>query len=288
MLIIRILAFFPFIALAQDLIIEGQLISKEDNEVIPYATLIDITTNATGTTSDEKGYYKLSIPKGTEQHKILISSVAYQDTILTIAQLKQIDQPIKLVPEVNALDPLILSPNGQDFDIGSPFGDILMDESRNYSLSRSFFMGIYVKKNKKHAGLLMSVSVCISEKGFPDAPFILRIMTPKNASIKSMHMNSMLDIEDILPEPVVIQAKKSGWIEINLSKYNVMIPEQDFFIILSPVDKGDIYRYQKGYGISIAPYLRKQKNIMSAIGRKDFLAPVKITWIPAIAVTINR
>ncbi|MEQ8880223.1 MAG: carboxypeptidase-like regulatory domain-containing protein [Cyclobacteriaceae bacterium] len=269
----------PLLCFSQFRIV-GKLVSKSTGEPIQYATILNIENSQNGTTSNEQGEFKLLMPSGSGNHRILISVVAYQDTILTVCQLTQTTFPLKLNESIQKLDEVTYVPGDVQYDIGKPFGQV-NDTSGAFTFSLSSLTGVYIHKKKNQKGIINSISICIANQGHPTAPFFVRMLKLEDIKAKNMKMDSIAKMSDLFPEPIVVQANGPGWIEIDLSSYNVTLPEKDFYVIVNPIDHGEKYKwggqndnYEK-YGITIASYENIDKDIQYSMSYKERIARIK-------------
>ncbi len=271
--------------------IVGKLVSKNSGEPIPYATILDIENSQNGTTSNEQGEFKLLMPSGSGNNRILISMVANQDTILTVSQLAQTDFPLKLNEQITQLEDVIYSPNDEQHDIGKPFGQV-QETSVEFTIGLSSFVGAYIHKKKNQKGIISSLSLCIANEGFPTAPFFIRMLKIEEGKVKNNYLHPIAKMSDVFPEPLIVEADGPGWIEIDLRSYNAELPEKDFFVIISPIDHGEKYKWTRDgnerYGITIASYLNIVEDIQFSVRHKERIAPIihsSDKRSPAIAIS---
>ena len=91
----------------------------------------------------------------------------------------------------------------------------------------------FVKNDKnKKLGNIRSVSFYIGENGFPREPFRVRIYKPDG--------NYNAPNTDILTQNVVVSAPAGGqWYTVDLTPYNVIAPEEGFFVAMEWIVSGD-------------------------------------------------
>ncbi len=217
--------------------------------------------------------------------------VAYQDTILTVSQLTQTTFPLKLNESIQKLDEVTYVPGDVQYDIGKPFGQV-NDTSGAFTFSLSSFVGAYIHKKKNQKGTISSLSLCIANEGHSTAPFFVRMLKVEEGKVKNNFLHPITKMSDIFPEPIIVEADGPRWIEIDLRSYNAALPEKDFFVIISPIDQGEKYRWKKDgeemYGITIASYLNIVEDIQFSLRHKERIAPIKHSSdksSPAIAIS---
>lgn len=289
-----LLCLFSFNTYAQNLVIEGLLLEENSDYKIPYATLIDITTNKYGTTSQENGSFKLVLPNGSENNKIFISSLGYKDTTIVVSDILK-TQRIYLSQENYELpDVVITSTKSKEVEIGDSQSSVAMldNKTRGYQSSAGFSWGAYFKtKNKENGAHLKSFNIYIGNTGFPEAPLMLRLLEFTGEFEFSRSQPRSL-FKDIHQKPIIIEASKSGWFQLDLSDLNIRIPENGIYCLLTPLDKGGKFSYETPqglkYGASIGIYsdTKPGKNIYPVFQDKDRLSVVKRSHAPSPAVSI--
>jgi len=240
-------------------------LSNSKNTPIPYASIINTTSYKAGTTTDKKGEFNLILPKNSTNHIILFSSIGYKDTTLTVRELQENSKPIYLKEDVRVLEEVVITKSEfKEVDIGAPFGEI-QSAQPGWSTSPGIMFGSFMKTNVSRGGIIKSLSLCISEQGYPTAPFTIRLLEPQQ-KVKPNKMEPLSEFSDLLLEPIKVQAKKSGWLEIDLSKYEIGLPMNGIYVIVIPLDLGPQYKWtnksgEPRYGVSIPAYKNHQKSI---------------------------
>lgn len=279
---------------AQNLVVSGVLQEENSSYKIPYATLIDITTNKYGTTSQENGSFKLVLPEGSDNNRIFISSLGFRDTTLNVSDLMK-SKTLYLKPS-NYLLPDVVVTSGADkeIEIGASGAKVVQTggKTRGYESSAGFSWGAYFKTGNKDTGaLLKTVNIYIGNTGFPEAPLLLRLFK-FDGQFEFFRSQPRSGFRDVHAEPIIIKASQSGWIEVDLSPYSIKIPESGLYCLFTPLDKGTKYNYDTDYGMkygaSIGVYSDKAsgKNIYPLFQDKDRLTVVKRANAPSPAISI--
>lgn len=282
---------------AQNIVVEGSLNEKGTNEAIPFATIIDITSNKYGTTSRENGSFKLVLPFGSEENQVYFSALGFKDFTISVRAL--LDNP-KVTLEVDPFilpDVIVTATTGKTGQIGNKEGAIFKSATGEvgFEASAGFSWGAYFKAGAKDKGILESIDIYITDSGFPQAPLSLRLFS-FSGEFQFYRNQSRSLFHDLLPETLVIQAKGSGWLNVNLTKYNIAMPEEGLYCLLSPLDEGSKYEYDTNYGTKygavIGIYSKKgdAKAVFPLIQSKDRLAVLKKqqAQAPAMAVTFRK
>ncbi len=291
-----------FVSYSQnDLQIKGVLKSKQNNEAIAYASILDITDYKYGTTSKEDGTFLLKIPAYNKEvdYKIKITCIGYKDTIVNLSSLKK-NNIIKLLPKVYQLPEVILSSGKKikENHIGLPGGTLLKnDKGENEwlipnNLAEFSSSGVFVKIKKNTKGILKSIDIFLLEKGFPDSPFSIQILVPHKEEVKRNRMYSSSDFINHLEEPIIFQGK-AGWNNIDIESYNIAIPPRDFLVLFTPLNYGEKYKWKDSsgdwYGMVIGVYKKRRiPQLFWAYKRRGFYSyddtPNQRNFTPAVVI----
>ena len=298
--IVLIVANIFKISAQNEIEIKGLLVSKENNEVIPFASILDITSYKHGTTSQEDGTFFLKIPvnKQESNYQIKIACLGFNDTIININSFAN-NSIIKLSPHVyELLEVVVVARNKSKISyIGLPEGALLInDKGKKQGLpantSAGSSSGVFVKSKNNQKGLLKSISIYLLEKGFPETPFSVRILVSPKDKIKHNRMYSTNAFVDYLKESVIFKGT-AGWNIIELEDYNIPLPENDYLILFTPLDYGKKYKwhneYGEYYGMVIGVYNKKKiPQLFWAFKSQDFYSyddsPNQLNFTPAIVI----
>lgn len=292
-----ILLFLAQSILSQSLNIRGYLASQEDGSPIAYASIVEESTNKYGTTSDTDGTFELKLPEGFENKSVFISSLGFQDTLISVKSLLK-DGNVLLKPITITLEGItVYASKTEEATLGTPNSKHAQREGRDLSFQSSAGVswGAYFDVRKKERGLLNTLHVYIAEKGFPEAPFALRFLKFKG-KFEFFKQQPLTDFEDLTSETIILKANNSGWFEVNLSDYNISIPDNGIYILFTPLDKGTQYSYEtpfgKWYGASLGWYANpaEAKRVYSLFIRGAKLAVFKNNdgLMPGVALSYDR
>jgi hypothetical protein len=232
----RLYAIFLFLLLFQtsfsQTVIEGQLLSEDSKEPIPYAN-IGILDSYVGTITNNDGTFEISIPEeyetdsllfaalGFERKSILVSSISNRKKITIYLRehstvLKNITvktkklKPIRSVDEGNLL-----------YDVGSLYVD---------SLAGGAAMALLIENSRsKHPDFTVPYFVTnarlrISYNSLDFFKIRVRFL--------SVDPETGLPGDDLFNESVIANARiLKGWINFDLSKYTVRIQSHSFYVV---------------------------------------------------------
>ena len=110
-----------FISLAsfsqEKLTISGTVYDQNDNETLIGVSVYFPEINS-GTTTNEYGFYSITIPKGT--HKIQVSYLGYTTIVESINLTEKITKDFKLNEEAESLEEIVLKSNIEKLNIRTP------------------------------------------------------------------------------------------------------------------------------------------------------------------------
>jgi hypothetical protein len=98
---------------------------------------------------------------------------------------------------------------------------------------------LFIDNKKKISGKIIRVNYYLAAKGNTNAPFRVRVYQCDSLTGKPG--------EDMLPEILVVKPNNGkGWFHVNISKYNLQVPGNGFFVALEGVFPDDYDVYYQG------------------------------------------
>ncbi|MFC2151613.1 carboxypeptidase-like regulatory domain-containing protein [Bacteroidota bacterium] len=97
-LIIIVGTVVSFNLFAQNKIVEGYIIDKQTKEVLPGANIFSQSDWSVGSTTDDKGYFKLSISDHLKKDTVIVSFIGYKEEHLPVSMLFNKTFTIELEP----------------------------------------------------------------------------------------------------------------------------------------------------------------------------------------------
>ncbi|WP_438962042.1 carboxypeptidase-like regulatory domain-containing protein, partial [Nonlabens sp.] len=85
--LVLILSLFLTNITAQNIVVEGIIKDSERKEILPFANIY-LQKKYTGTISNEKGEFKITIPSGQENDSLVISYIGYNSQKISITSIK--------------------------------------------------------------------------------------------------------------------------------------------------------------------------------------------------------
>lgn len=263
--------FIPVLSLGQNTEIKGQIIDSKTLERLSYCTL-EVPQLQSGTLSDRNGEFTLVLPAGSFKDSVYISSMGFETSVLTIAELLNSgNNTIRLRQKTYQLPEVTIKPK----DIIEKRIGITDKRNIKYTVGNIFggMIGIHIKNNTNSTGFLTSVSFFICKEGKPKTPFRIRIL--------SYDTINNCPGEDLLNENLIVinTNTKAGWFEVDMSKYNIVFPPEGVFVMQEFIYTGDQFYYNMPINYKSTDGKEKTEIHQfygTALGNTIF--PDKLTW----------
>ena len=194
-------------------VIKGQIFDSRTNEPLEYVSIGVINTNL-GTISNDSGYFEFDSKGQDLSSTVRISMIGYKPQTFTIEQLLQPDLTIKLIKATYEIKEVIISPTKKR---------IVGAKGFNRSQGWSGWGGMYVRK-----GYEIGIKIDLGDK--PVKIKSLHVMLHRQAfdtSTFRLHVRAVKDtlvLDELLNENIIFSiTKETGWVEIDLSPYNIIL-----------------------------------------------------------------
>jgi CarboxypepD_reg-like domain len=193
-------------------IIEGRITDSKTNEPLEYVSIGIINTNF-GTITDTNGYFKFEA-KVEELSIVRISMIGYEPQKFTVKALRNNKNEIKLNETTIELAEIIIKPT-KERKIGAT--------SYSWSSGWSGWGGLRTRKGYE-IGILLdlgskpvevkNLNILLKRQSFDKTLFRLHIRAIKDTLIT----------DELLTENIIFPVtKESGWVEIDLESYNIVL-----------------------------------------------------------------
>lgn len=211
--------------------ISGRIIDKTTKEPLPF-TSFSLKDEQTGALSNEFGVFQLPAPTKNETDSLIVMALGYEHLAILVRKGQTLDKMVlEVARRAVALQNVVVK-GGKVKNLGlgatsSKPGEGLLQGQPGSQCA------FFVKNDKnKRLGNIRSVSFYIGENGFPREPFRVRLYKADG--------NYNAPNTDILTDNVVVSAAKGGqWYTVDLTPYNVVAPEEGFFVAMEWIVSGD-------------------------------------------------
>ena len=225
------LSTFVPIANAQKVEIKGVIVDKDTKEPLPF-TSIGLKNEQIGALSNEHGQFVVPAPSQNTADSLVVVALGYgRRAVLVKRGVAVASLTIELPKRAVALaNVTVKAGKVKNLGLGSRAND--PGEGMIQGLPGSQYAFFVKNEKKKRLGNVRTVSFYIGENGFPREPFRVRLYKADG--------NYNAPNTDLLTENVVVSAPQGGqWYTVDLTPYNIIAPEEGFFVAMEWVVSGD-------------------------------------------------
>ena len=215
---------------AQDNKITGHVVDAKTKEPVPFAS-IGLKAEGTGALTNEFGLFQLPGFEKDITDSLVVMTLGYNPTTVAVRKGRSENLTIELQKRVIELKEVIVKGGKiKNLELGTRASR--PDEGMIQGQAGSQY-AFFVKNDKqKRLGNVRTVSFYIGENGFPREPFRVRLYKADG--------NYNAPNTDLLTENVVVSAPQGGqWYTVDLTQYNVVAPEEGFFVAMEWIVGGD-------------------------------------------------
>lgn len=194
-------------------VIKGQIIDSKTNEPLEYVS-IGILNTSFGTISNEKGYFEFEFKNLDLSSVVRISTIGFEAQTVSISDLLQKDNKIKMVETPYVLNEVVITPT-KIRDIGAKGFSKFQGWSGwgGLHVKKGYEIGVKLNLGKKPVKI-QSLHVLLHRQAFDTSLFRLHIRSIKDTIV----------LEERLTENIIIPfTNESGWANIDLEQYNLMM-----------------------------------------------------------------
>lgn len=194
--------------------ISGYVVDSANGQPLEYVS-IGIINTTYGTITNEQGFFELDTKNQTQKSKVRISMISYKSQILTLDKFIDKQEIIKLIKDTIQISEVTVSPKGKKLEIGTKSfsrpgswcGWGGNDFGRGNEIGTKISLGdSYVRLNSFH--------VHVQRQAFDTSLFRLHLRTISD----TVPLNELLTCNIIVPI-----TKETGWIDYDLSDYNIVL-----------------------------------------------------------------
>ena len=216
---------------AQQVQIKGIIIDKETKEPLPFSS-VGLKIEQVGALSNEHGLFIVPAPTKNADDSLVVVALGYaRRAVLVRRGVAVLNLTIEVPKRAVELSNVTIKA-GKIKNLGLGARAKNPGEGMIQGLPGSQY-AFFVKNTKnKRLGNVRTVSFYIGENGFPREPFRVRLYKADG--------NYNAPNTDLLTENVVVSAPQGGqWYTVDLTPYNIVAPEEGFFVAMEWVVSGD-------------------------------------------------
>ena len=216
---------------AQQVQIKGIIVDKDTKEPLPF-TSIGLKNEQIGALSNEHGQFIVPAPTKEAQDSLIVVALGYaRRAVLVKRGVAGPELTIELPKRAVQLNNVtVRAGKVKNLGLGARTND--PGEGMIQGLPGSQYAFFVKNEKNKRLGNVRTVSFYIGENGFPREPFRVRLYKADG--------NYNAPNTDLLTENVVVSAPQGGqWYTVDLTPYNIIAPEEGFFVAMEWVVSGD-------------------------------------------------
>jgi hypothetical protein len=296
-LILLLFGFCNGLIAQNEISIDSKLIDNNGKPIL-YASIINITTNSHGTTSDKNGSFYLKTRQNFED-EIQINALGFYELKTTLADFLKLAKAESITLKEKPIDLGEVEVVGERFKqefIGKSTQLLKKIDSSYYSgpigETPGYSEGVYVQPNKKTFGLIDKIHFYVTADDYLNQPFTIRLLRTKD-KLKNNKGYSLDQFDDMIESVLLVQEVKAGWNTFDLYEFDIYVDSRPFFIMFISLESLEeskargIAKTTKG--ISLAAFAdRKPNEIYKALSFNGiilYLAVAQVsTPIPAIYI----
>ena len=216
---------------AQQVQIKGVIVDKDTKEPLPFSS-IGLKTEQIGALSNEHGQFIVPAPTKNTNDSLIVVALGYARRAVLVKRGVAVPSLTIEVPKRAVELSNVVVKAGKIKNLGLGARAANPGEGMIQGLPGSQY-AFFVKNDKnKRLGNVRTVSFYIGENGFPREPFRVRLYRADG--------NYNAPNTDLLTENVVVSAPQGGqWYTVDLTPYNIIAPEEGFFVAMEWVVSGD-------------------------------------------------
>ena len=211
--------------------LKGVVVDKDTKEPLPL-TSIGLKDEQVGALTNEHGLFIVPAPTKALHDTLLVTALGYNRRAIAVKRGVNLENLVIELPKRAIALQGVTVKSGKIKNLGLGSRENTPGEGMIQGLPGSQY-AFFVKNDKqKRLGNVRTVSFYIGENGFPREPFRVRIYKADG--------NYNSPNTDLLTENVVVSAPAGGqWYTVDLTPYNIVAPEEGFFVAMEWVVSGD-------------------------------------------------
>ncbi len=194
-------------------IIKGQILDSDTNEPLVYVS-IGVMNTTYGTISDNKGCFEFDVKGVDVSSSVRFSMIGYKPQKFSIEELVNNNNKIKMTKTAVEITEITIKPTSER-KVGATSHNLLAGWSGWGGLyaRKGYEIGTKIELGDKPVRI-KSLHVMIHRQAFDTSFFRLHIRLVEDTLV----MNELLTENIIIPV-----STESGWVVINLEKYNIIL-----------------------------------------------------------------
>lgn len=213
--------------------IRGVVLSSGTEQGVEFANL-KMKAALRGAVSDFDGRFEFTAMPEDQGDSVVFFRIGFEPRTFSVKALSSLDfHKIYLAPVALPLDSVELSAPRAEIDNEGNRGPVM---GSLYLDTHGQQVALFFKNKRKTSGRIKSLNFFLSGKGNTGAPFRVRVY--------GLNDSLLCPGTELLPEILIVRPVSGrGWLEVDVFRYNLRVPENGFFVAMEGVYPGD-YKQQ--------------------------------------------
>ena len=207
--------FIATVTFSQNII--GKVIDDKSQKALEFVS-IGIIDKPHGTITDENGEFKLELEGVSIDNKVRFSMIGFKAQVFTIKEILNKNKIIKLEEETIQLPEVVVEPSGRLREVGSTDNPLLKevcgwggtDFGKGHEIGSEMDLGECPVK-------LINLQLHLHKQSY-------------DSTLLRLHIRSIIDNmpdKELLSENIIFSvSQESGWIDVDLSQYNIVMNQR--------------------------------------------------------------
>ena len=241
--------------------VEGYVKDSDDNSIIPYCHVyVDSTSH--GTVSNSNGYFELEIPDSLSQLDLIVKTLGYENYVGQISELTGTSTIIYLHKKSSDLRSFEVSEKKKKKLKIKSIGSKKKKNNGFYYSDFGSETALFFNNDKEYKGYISKVKFFVTDKGFPDTPFRVRIY---EANKKSGGPG-----KEILHKNIIASAVDGNeWVVVDILSQGIKILKNGFFVAMEWLPISKEREYETGHNST---------SVGQCLGGTHEFGVVSLTW----------
>lgn len=240
-LMILFFIYSSYASLAQDGISLKGTVFSEEGVPVQYASIINITTNKHGATSDEHGNFYLKT-RQNYQDKIQITALGFYELRGSLKKIQELASSKKLILREKPfiLDEIEIKGDRYEKKFIGKSVELLLKEDNSFFSDAigegpGYSEGVFIRPQRKTKGLIDKIHFYITDDSPLNKSFTVRLLRSEdklknNLGYKIDQFNEMTD------SILLVEGAEPGWNTLDLYSSEIFVDAQPFFILFTNLE----------------------------------------------------
>lgn len=211
-IIIILYYFISVVVFSQE--ITGKVINANNSKPLEFVS-IGVISKPIGTITNENGHFEINTKNISIESRVRFSMIGYKSQVFKIKELKNSNNIIVLEEEPFQLSEVIVKPSGRLREVGAPNSPLMkevcgwegIEFGKGYEIGSEMDLGVSPVK-------LINLQLDLKKQSFDSTLFRVHIR----------NIVGNLPEKELLSENIIFSvSQESGWIDVDLSKYNIVL-----------------------------------------------------------------